>query len=79
MRRGACEYRPATCHVNAAASNNQTKLHPKAARADCDSEGTDLALAPDLPSGHNVPIEQPRLVVETIREVVQAAENRPRQ
>lgn len=27
-------------------------------------------------SGHNVPIEQPQLVVETIREVVGAAENR---
>ena len=30
-------------------------------------------------SGHNVPIEQPRLVVETIREVVRAAGDRERQ
>jgi len=30
-------------------------------------------------SGHNVPIEQPQLVVETIREVVRAAGNRQRQ
>jgi pimeloyl-ACP methyl ester carboxylesterase len=30
-------------------------------------------------SGHNVPIEQPQLVVETIREVVRAARDRPRQ
>lgn len=30
-------------------------------------------------SGHNVPIEQPLLVVETIREVVQAAMNQARQ
>ena len=30
-------------------------------------------------SGHNVPIEQPRLVVETIREVVRAAGDRQRQ
>ncbi len=30
-------------------------------------------------SGHNIPIEQPQLVVETIREVAQAAGNRPRQ
>lgn len=29
-------------------------------------------------SGHNVPIEQPQLVVETIREVVRAARVRPR-
>lgn len=30
-------------------------------------------------SGHNVPIEQPQLVVETIREVVRPAGDRPRQ
>jgi pimeloyl-ACP methyl ester carboxylesterase len=30
-------------------------------------------------SGHNVPIEQPQLVVETIREIVRAARDRPRQ
>jgi hypothetical protein len=30
-------------------------------------------------SGHNVAIEQPQLVVETIREVVGAARDRPRQ
>ena len=30
-------------------------------------------------SGHNVPIEQPQLVVETIREVVRAARTRPRE
>jgi pimeloyl-ACP methyl ester carboxylesterase len=30
-------------------------------------------------SGHNVPIEQPELVVDTIREVVRAAIDRPRQ
>ena len=29
-------------------------------------------------SGHNVPIDQPQLVVETIREVVRAATDRPR-
>jgi len=30
-------------------------------------------------SGHNVPIEQPQLVVDTIRETVRAAEDRRRQ
>ena len=30
-------------------------------------------------SGHNVPIEQPQLVVETIREIVRAPRDRPRQ
>ena len=30
-------------------------------------------------SGHNIPIEQPQLVVETIRGVVRAARDRPRQ
>jgi pimeloyl-ACP methyl ester carboxylesterase len=30
-------------------------------------------------SGHNIPIEQPQLVVETIREVVRAARDQPRQ
>ena len=37
--------------------------------------GARLIVTPD--SGHNVPIEQPQLVVETIREIVRAARPRP--
>jgi pimeloyl-ACP methyl ester carboxylesterase len=38
--------------------------------------GARLVITQD--SGHNVPIEQPQLVVETIREIVLAARDRPR-